>query len=52
MLGTSKSAVVEISYPPFVALFSVLLFNGQVQLPVVVGGMFIFIGPAIIVLAT
>ena len=50
-LGASKSAVLEISYPLFVALFSVLLFKGQLQLPVVVGGLFIFVGSAIIVLA-
>jgi len=51
LLGASKSAVLEISYPLFVALFSVLLFQGQLQLPVVVGGIFIFVGSAIIVLA-
>jgi len=51
LLGASKSAVLEISYPLFVALFSVLLFKGQLQPPVVVGGLFIFIGSAIIVLA-
>jgi drug/metabolite transporter (DMT)-like permease len=49
-LGASKSAVLEISYPLFVALFSVLLFKGQLQMPVVVGGIFIFIGSAIIAL--
>jgi drug/metabolite transporter (DMT)-like permease len=51
LLGASKSAVLEISYPLFVALFSVLLFRGQLQLPVVIGGAFIFIGSAVIVLA-
>lgn len=51
LLGANKSAVLEISYPLFVALFSVLLFKGQLQLPVVLGGIFIFIGSAIIVLA-
>lgn len=49
-LGASKSAVLEISYPLFVVLFSVLFFQGQLQLSVVVGGLFIFIGSAIIVL--
>jgi uncharacterized membrane protein len=43
--------VLEISDPLFVALFSVLFFQGQLQLPVIVGGIFIFIGSAIIVLA-
>jgi drug/metabolite transporter (DMT)-like permease len=51
LLGANKSAVLEISYPLFVGLFSVLLFKGQLHLPVVVGGIFIFIGSAIIVLA-
>jgi len=51
ILGASKSAVLEISYPLFVAVFSVLFFGGQLQLPVVLGGIFIFIGSAIIVLA-
>jgi drug/metabolite transporter (DMT)-like permease len=51
LLGANKSAVLEISYPLFVALFSVLFFQGQMQLPVIVGGIFIFIGSAIIVLA-
>jgi len=51
LLGANKSAVLEISYPLFVALFSVLLFQGQLQFPVVLGGIFIFIGSAIIVMA-
>jgi drug/metabolite transporter (DMT)-like permease len=51
LLGADKAAVLEISYPLFVALFSVLLFKGQLQTPVVIGGIFIFIGSAIIVLA-
>ena len=51
LLGANKSAVLEISYPLFVALFSTLLFQGQLQLPVVIGGLFIFAGAAIIVLA-
>jgi len=51
LLGADTSAVLEISYPLFVALFSVLLFQGQLHSQVVIGGMFIFIGAAIIVLA-
>lgn len=51
LLGADKSAVLEISYPLFVALFSVLLFRGQLHFEVVLGGAFIFIGAAIIVLA-
>ena len=51
LLGANKSAVLEISYPLFVAVFSVLLFKGQLQPPVIIGGAFIFLGSAIIVLA-
>jgi drug/metabolite transporter (DMT)-like permease len=50
LLGASRSAVLEISYPLFVALFSVLLFKGQLKPPVVIGGIFIFIGSGIIML--
>jgi drug/metabolite transporter (DMT)-like permease len=52
VLGAGTSAVLEISYPLFVALFSVLLFKGQLELPVVIGGAFIFVGSAVIVLAS
>jgi drug/metabolite transporter (DMT)-like permease len=52
MLGAGTSAVLEISYPLFVALFSVLLFKGHLEIPVVIGGVFIFIGSAIIVMAS
>jgi drug/metabolite transporter (DMT)-like permease len=50
LLGANKSAVLEISYPLFVALFSVLFFKGHMHPSVVLGGVFIFIGSAIIVL--
>ena len=52
LLGAGPSAVLEISYPLFVALFSVLFFHGRIQVPVLVGGVFIFIGAAIIVTST
>ena len=51
LLGANQSAILEISYPLFVALFSAFLFRGQLQPPVIIGGIFIFIGAAIIVLA-
>lgn len=51
LLGAHTSAILEISYPLFVALFSVLLFKGQLQPQVILGGLFIFAGAAIIVLA-
>ena len=50
LLGAGKSAVMEISYPLFVALFSVAFFQGQLQPSVLLGGLFIFAGSAIIVL--
>ena len=50
LLGANTSAVLEISYPLFVAVFSTLLFGGHLHLPVVVGGGFIFLGAAIIVM--
>ena len=52
LLGANTSAVLEISYPLFVALFSTLIFRGQLQPPVVIGGAFIFIGAAIIVVSS
>ena len=49
VLGASRAAVLEISYPLFVAAFAWLLYRQPVQWPVIVGGIFIFIGSAIIV---
>ena len=51
LLGAGKSAVLEISYPLFVALFSTAFFGGQLSWPVAVGGGFMFVGALIIVLA-
>ncbi|MFM1902463.1 MAG: hypothetical protein RLZZ440_363 [Planctomycetota bacterium] len=48
-LGASRAAVLEISYPLFVAVFAWLLYRHPLQWPVIVGGIFIFIGSAIIV---
>jgi drug/metabolite transporter (DMT)-like permease len=48
-LGASRAAVLEISYPLFVAIFAWLLYRQPIQWPVIVGGIFIFIGSAIIV---
>jgi drug/metabolite transporter (DMT)-like permease len=41
--------VLEISYPLFVAIFAWLLYRHPVPWPVIIGGIFIFIGSAIIV---
>lgn len=51
LLGAGQSAILEISYPLFVAVFSVAFFSGRLELPVVLGGAFIFVGSAIIVLS-
>jgi drug/metabolite transporter (DMT)-like permease len=48
-LGAARAAVLEISYPLFVAAFAWLLYRHPVQWPVIIGGIFIFIGSAIIV---
>ncbi|MFM7208159.1 MAG: EamA family transporter [Planctomycetaceae bacterium] len=48
-LGASRAAVLEISYPLFVAIFAWLLARQPIHWPVIVGGIFIFIGSAIIV---
>lgn len=48
-LGASRAAVLEISYPLFVAIFAWLLYRHPVPWPVIIGGIFIFIGSAIIV---
>jgi drug/metabolite transporter (DMT)-like permease len=50
-LGASRAAVLEISYPLFVAVFAYLLFREPLAPAVLVGGVFIFIGATIIVLA-
>lgn len=52
LLGAHRSAVLEISYPLFVALFSTLFFQGRLEPPVMIGGGFILAGAAIIVLAS
>jgi len=49
-LGAARAAVLEISYPLFVAIFSVLLFRERLDPAVLVGGGFIAAGAAIIVL--
>jgi drug/metabolite transporter (DMT)-like permease len=48
-LGASRAAVLEISYPLFVAIFAWLLYREPVPWPVIAGGLFIFVGAAIIV---
>ncbi len=51
-LGAAKASILEISYPFFVAIFSFLLFRETITLPVLIGGLFIFLGAVIIVVAS
>ncbi len=51
-LGAARAAVLEISYPLFVAVFAWLLYRQPLTWPVVLGGVFSFIGSAIIVTAS
>jgi len=49
-LGASKASILEISYPLFVAIFAFLLWGQVITLPVLLGGILIFVGSAIIIL--
>jgi drug/metabolite transporter (DMT)-like permease len=49
VLGASRAALLEISYPLFVAVFAWLLYRQPLSWSVLVGGIFIVIGSAIIV---
>ncbi|MBN8549877.1 MAG: EamA family transporter [Deltaproteobacteria bacterium] len=48
-LGASKASILEISYPFFVALFSYLIFGESIKGIVLLGGLMMFLGAAIIV---
>jgi drug/metabolite transporter (DMT)-like permease len=50
-LGASRAAILEISYPIFVVVFSWMLFAKGVSGLVLVGGAFIFVGAALILIA-
>jgi drug/metabolite transporter (DMT)-like permease len=49
ILGASKASILEISYPVFVALFSILFFGEVLTTPVILGGLLIFAGSAIVI---
>ena len=51
-LGATRAALLEISYPLFVAVFAVLLFRERLDPGVLAGGGFIALGSAIIVLTS
>lgn len=48
-LGSSKAAIFEIAYPFFVVVFSIFLFQAQVNAFFMLGALLLFIGSAIIV---
>ncbi|MFM7185396.1 MAG: EamA family transporter [Planctomycetota bacterium] len=51
-LGAARAAVLEISYPFFVALFAWLLYRQPFTWPVMLGGLLIFAGSAVIVVGS
>ncbi len=42
--NATVAALVEVSYPLFVALFSYILFRNHVSWPTIIGGIIIFVG--------
>lgn len=48
-LGSAKAAIFEIAYPFFVVIFSIILFNTQINGYFILGALFLFVGAAIIV---
>jgi drug/metabolite transporter (DMT)-like permease len=47
-IGASSASIIEIAYPFFVVLFSIIFFQVAPSLPFFIGGLLIFIGSAII----
>lgn len=47
-IGASYASIIEIAYPFFVVLFSIIFFQVAPSLPFFMGGLLIFIGSAII----
>lgn len=50
LLNASRASILEISYPLFVAGFTYFLFGQSLNPGIIVGGILIFIGSAIIVI--
>ena len=48
ILGASNASIIEISYPFFVTLFSMIAFRAAPSLAFYIGGLCIFVGSAII----
>lgn len=49
MIGATNASLFEISYPFFVAMFSVLLFGEQLSLLTIAGGILIFLGSLMVI---
>lgn len=49
ILGASRASILEISYPLFVVLFSFFLFKEVITMPILIGGLLIFIGSAVVI---
>ena len=47
-IGAASASIIEIAYPFFVVLFSVIFFRIAPSIPFFIGGLLIFIGSAII----
>lgn len=48
LIGASSASIIEIAYPFFVVLFTMLFFRTTPSLSMIIGGVLIFIGGAII----
>lgn len=48
-VGSSRAAIFEIAYPFFVVLFSIFLYQAQVNNYFILGSIFLFVGSAIII---
>jgi drug/metabolite transporter (DMT)-like permease len=51
LVGASSASIIEIAYPFFVVLFSILLYRTVPSMSFLIGGFLIFIGSAIITYA-
>jgi drug/metabolite transporter (DMT)-like permease len=49
LVGASAASIIEIMYPFFVVLFSFILLRAAPSLSIIIGGILIFIGSAVIV---
>lgn len=48
-IGAVSASMIEIAYPLFVAVFGLLLFARSINLPVMIGGLLVFLGSIVII---